>query len=611
MKHEKKTREQLVVELDRISDQLHQLAHSDPTLCSIHTSDKIANALFKNASEGVVVTDTDSTIEKINPSFTSVTGYSSSEVIGQKISILKSNRHDKEFYRLMWSSLKNGGKWQGEIWNRRKNGEIYPEWLIIIPIKNRHGNILNYLGIFTDVTKYINKNIQIRNHAYYDSLTGLPNRMLLHDRLAFMVNHARRNSQLMALLLLDLNRFKFVNETLGYHTGDLILQIVAERLKSCLRDVDAVFRLGDDEFAIILEEIVHQQDAAKVAKKVLSVCAQPMPLKDNELFLTTSIGISIFPNDGANHESLLKNGEAAMQRAKELGTNNYQHYTPNMNEKAFEQLTLEHNLRKALEKDQFVVFYQPQVDISNGGISGIEALIRWKHPELGMISPVDFIPLAEETGLILAIGEWVLRTACFQIKEWNCHFKKEMKMSVNLSTRQFLQQDLISTIESALRDANLEPQYLELEITESLGMQNPELTIKTLEELKSMGIKIAIDDFGTGYSSLSYLKKFPINTLKIDRSFVKDIPEDSNDSAIVNAIIALAHIMKLDVIAEGVESRDQLEYLRKHDCKKIQGYYFSPPVSAQEFTALIYKSLNSPRFGEPCKNDTTPHSNPV
>ncbi|KMQ52499.1 diguanylate cyclase/phosphodiesterase (GGDEF & EAL domains) with PAS/PAC sensor(s) [Chitinispirillum alkaliphilum] len=581
--------------MDKICNKLHNSVCSEPS-SGKKLNETIATAFFENASEGIVITDSETIVTSVNPSFTNITGYHSSEVLGKKISLLKSDRHDEQFYKLLWTSLKREGKWQGEIWNRRKNGEIYPGWLIIVAIANENNGSIHYIGIFTDITKYINKNIQIRNHAYYDSLTGLPNRMLLQDRLSFMVNHARRNNQIMALLLMDLNRFKFINDTLGYQTGDIILQTISERLKDCLRDVDAVFRLGDDEFAIILEEIARQQDAAKVAKKILAACSMPFQLPDHELFVTTSIGISIFPNDGDNSENLLKNGEAAMERAKQIGMNNYQHYMPNMNAKAFEQLTLEHNLRKALKKDEFTVYYQPQIDILNGGISGLEALIRWKHPELGMISPAQFIPIAEETGLILPIGEWVLRTACYQIKRLQQQFKRDFIISVNLSARQFQQQDLISVVNSALDNAHLDPQSLELEITESLGMQNPEITIKTLDELKSMGVKIAIDDFGTGYSSLSYLKKFPIDTLKIDRSFVKDIPGDPNDSAIVDAVIALAHIMNLDVVAEGVEDEEQLFYLQNHYCEKVQGYYFSPPVDSNKLAELVQRSLTDAKF---------------
>lgn len=559
-------------------------------LLPIDNVQNFANAFFYHTTEGILVTDKNQVILRVNPGFTTITGYDEQSIIGKKPSVLKSNRHNASFYREMFETISHLGKWQGEIWNRRKNGEIYLQQLSIVPIYDQNGICL-YVGLFTDITHYINNNVQIQNHAYYDMLTNLPNRILLHDRLTFMINHAKRNKQNMAILLMDLNRFKLINDTLGFSAGDSLLQTIANRLKSCLRDVDGVFRLGDDEFAILLEEIAQPQDAARVAKRLLAVCSLPFQFSDHELYVTVSIGISVFPTDGEEIEVLLKNAEAAMNRAKELGINNYQHYMPTMNARAFEQLTLEHNLRKALKKDEFLVYYQPQIDLRTQKIIGAEALVRWQHPELGMISPAQFIPIAEETGLILPLGEWVLRTACQQAKMWYDQLGTRFVISVNLSSRQFQQQDLVSTVNRSLKDTNLPAELLELEITETLGMKNPELTLKTLHELKSMGIHIAIDDFGTGYSSLSYLKKFPIDTLKIDRSFVSDIQIDSNDAAIVVAVIALAHSLRLKVIAEGVETAEQANYLLEHGCERIQGYIFSPPVPAHDFENIIRKNL--------------------
>lgn len=548
-----------------------------------------SQTIFENASDGIILTDTDFTITKINASFTSITGYTAEDIVGKKTNILKSNHHNSEFYLGINTSLAEQGKWQGEIWNRRKNGEIYLQFLTIIAVYDRDAVIQSYIGFYTSTVRLNDKGVQLKTFTYYDMLTGLPNRILLHDRLAFLISHAKRNKQLMAILLLDLNRFKLINDTLGYSAGDILLQTVATRLKSCVREVDAVFRLGDDEFAIVLEEIAQQQDAARVAKRILSICSLPFQLGEQELYITLSIGISMFPSDGKEMEVILKNAEAAMHRAKELGINNYQHYKPTMNAKAFEQLTLEHNLRKALRQNEFVVFYQPLIDLASGNIIGSEALVRWKHPELGMIQPNQFIPIAEETGLILPIGEWVLRTACHQARLWQDMFGKPLTISVNLSSRQFQQQDIVSVVNSALENADLRPQSLELEITESIGMKNPELTLRILNELKSRGIRISIDDFGTGYSSLSYLKKFPIDTIKIDRSFVSDIQSDSNDAAIVVAIIAMAHGLKLSVIAEGVEKTEQAEYLREHGCEKVQGFLYSPPVSAVSFEKLFLR----------------------
>jgi diguanylate cyclase (GGDEF)-like protein len=428
------------------------------------------------------------------------------------------------------------------------------------------------------------------NKHYYDPLTTLPNRLLLQDRLEFMINHARRNNELMALLLLDIDRFKLINDTFGYETGDILLKTIAERLLTCVRDVDVVFRSGDDEFAIILEEIAHPEDAAKVAERVLAACSSMVDAKEHEIHVSVCMGISIFPTDGDGKVQMLRNAETAMHRARETGYNNYQHYQPSMNARALERLTLENDLRNALERNELHLFYQPQVEIETSQITGMEALIRWKHPELGMIPPNQFIPIAEDTGLILSIGEWVLRTACLQAREWQ---KSELPLiiSVNLSANQFQQENLLSIVESALKDSNILSNLLELEITESMSMKNPEDTLKTLTGLKDLGVRIAIDDFGTGYSSLSYLKCFPIDTLKIDRSFLIDIPENPRDAEIVKAIIAMSHSLNLAVIAEGVENEAQAKYLVDNGCAKMQGYLFSPPVPAGDFDRLLKKQV--------------------
>jgi len=582
MTDETEIRKTILKELDRIRRRTQLAAEKVLTADEV---DKIhlSQTIFEYSSEGIIITDSELTILKINASFTMITGYTQEDVIGKKISVLKSDQHDQQFYQKIIDTLEQQGHWQGEIWNRKKSGEKYLQSVSITAVYDNNLKVSSYIGFYNNSVVINDNSSDDQNNAYLDTLTGLPNRILLNDRLAFQINHARRKKQMMAILLLDLNRFKLINDTLGYAAGDTLLQIVATRLKSCIREIDTVFRLGDDEFALILEEIAQQQDAARVAKRILSICSLPFQLADKEIYISISIGISIYPLDGETVEDILKSAEAAMQRAKELGINNYQHYKPSMNARAFEQLTLEHNLRKALRENEIVVYYQPVINLSTGNISGSEALVRWNHPELGMIQPGQFIPLAEETGLILPLGEYVLRTACEQNRIWQHKYCISLTIAVNLSSRQFQQQDLVSSINNAIKSSNLSPEYLDLEITESLGMKNPELTLRTLNELKAMGIKISIDDFGTGYSSLSYLKKFPIDTIKIDRSFVSDIHTDPNDAAIVLAVIALAHSLDLKVIAEGVELKEQAAYLLEHNCDRVQGFLYSQPICAKDF----------------------------
>lgn len=543
-------------------------------------------ALFNNSSEAILVTDDAGIIQLVNPEFCEITGYAPREIIGEKPGIMRSHRHDDAFYGAMWDTLLADGCWEGQIWNRRKSGEIYPAHLKITSLPAGSMMHMRYVGIFQDLSKFSEA---FKNQTHGDPLTGLPNRILLNDRLDFMLAHARRNGQILAVLFIDLDRFKFANDSLGYSAGDAVLQEVARRLKRTVREVDAVFRLGNDEFAVILEEISHIEDAAKVAKKIQTLFARPFAIDgpQHEVYISASIGISLFPYDGVDMDTLVKNAETAMHRAKEQGENSYQHYTPGMNSKALEHLTIEYRLHKALEQHEFLVYYQPQIDIGNNRIVGAEALVRWKHPEIGLVSPGDFIPIAEETGLIIPIGEWVLRTACAQTRCWHEQGYDHLRIAVNLSARQFQQQSIIDTICDTINETSLPPEALELEITESLGMKNAEMTVLTLSELKQRGIRLSIDDFGTGYSSLNYLKRFPVHILKIDQSFVRDISVDQDDEAIVEIVINIAHALKLEVIAEGVENQRQLDFLRDKGCDSVQGYFFSPPVPPDQFLSLL------------------------
>ncbi len=422
--------------------------------------------------------------------------------------------------------------------------------------------------------------------SVHDALTGLPNRMLFNDRLHMELAHAERNHRMLAVMFLDLDRFKLVNDTLGHAMGDKLLKRVADRLKSCVRKSDTVARMGGDEFCFLLPEIVKPEDAVKIARKILKALKKPWRLCGQEFYITPSIGIAVYPTDGEDADTLMKNADTAMYRAKELG-NNYQLYRSDLSDRSLELLTSEISLRRALERQEFVVHYQPQLNIITGQIIGMEALIRWEHPERGTILPSEFISYAEETGLIIPIGEWVMRTACAQNRAWQDAGFPPMRVTVNLSARQFQQKNLVERVMSILRETGLDPQWLELEITETVAMQDVEQTISTLRELRDLGVRIAIDDFGTGYSSFNYLKYFPNNTLKIDRSFVRDVTEGREDAAITKAIIALAQNLNLKVIAEGVETEEQLAFLKLQQCDEIQGYLFSRPLPAEEFTRML------------------------
>ncbi len=450
-----------------------------------------------------------------------------------------------------------------------------------------------YAGMGTghDLMRAITERTQAHLYrlAHYDALTGLPNRLLFRDRLNQAMSQAHRNERLVAVMLLDLDRFKAINDTLGHSVGDLLLKAIALRLGASVREGDTVARLGGDEFVVILPDISYIRDAAAVARKILDLLHEPFELRGHEVFVTTSIGISIYPFD-EDIESLIKNADTAMYQAKERGGNNYHFYTADMNAANMRRLALENGLRRALERNELALHYQPQVDITSGAIVGVEALLRWHHPELGMIPPADFIPLAEETGLIIQIGAWVLRSACAQNRAWQSAGYPPMLVTVNLSARQFGEMELLDTVHDALHDAGLEPHYLELELTENVLMQHTQTTITVLDQLHARGIRLSVDDFGTGYSSLSYLKRFPIDTLKIDRSFVCDINADADDAAIVKAITAMGHSLDIRVVAEGVETEEQLQFLRELRCNEVQGFYFSPPVPAAEVEHLLAAS---------------------
>jgi diguanylate cyclase (GGDEF)-like protein/PAS domain S-box-containing protein len=546
-----------------------------------------AARVFESTNEGVVVTDPEQKIVAINSAFTRITGYCEEEVLGKVPTFLQSGRHQQVFYRQMWTSINATDQWQGEIWNRRKNGEIFPEWLNISVVRGEAGELLNYVGVFSDITTIKQSAQQLEYLANHDPLTGLPNRALFTDRLESAIARARRHCNHVALLFIDVDRFKVVNDTLGHHIGDQLLKCVAERISRCVRDEDTVTRIGGDEFTVIQEGDPHPEAAAVLARRILKRLARPLLLEQHEIIVSASIGISMYPEDSDDAVTLIKNADAAMYQAKELGRNGYQYYSPEMTAAGSERLKLEGALHYALERNEFLLHYQPQIDVHSGRIIGVEALLRWQHPQLGMVPPMQFIPLAEDTGLIGPIGAWVLQTACKQAKAWQTAGLPPIKIAVNVSGRQISHDHVVDKVQTALAVSGLDSRYLDIEVTESILMEDTERAIMTLNALKQAGVSLSIDDFGTGYSSLSYLKRFPINKLKIDKTFVDGLPDNKDDTAITQAIIAMAHSLGLSVVAEGVETSAQLEFLRTLKCKEVQGYFFSKPLPAQELEQLL------------------------
>ncbi len=551
----------------------------------------LAAKIVESTVEGVIIADADVNIVSVNPAFTEITGYSEQEVIGRNPSFLHSGQHKNPFFIEMWSSIKAKGYWQGEIWNRRKSGELYPEWLTINTLKDETGKLTNYVGVFGDISAIKETQQRLEYLSHHDPLTNLPNRMLFQLRLEHAIHRASRSKVNMALLFIDLDNFKEVNDSLGHAVGDKLLQSASTILKEIVRQGDTVARQGGDEFLILVEQIDQPQDAALVAEKILERFRKPFAIDGHELFVSSSIGISIYPEQGENVDTLIKNADAAMYRAKDLGRNGFQYFSDTLTAIAKERQKLQVDLRHALNREEFRLYYQPQIELSSNQIVGMEALIRWEHPQTGLVSPNQFIPFAEESGLIEPIGKWVLFEACRQAVEWQRAGLPALKMSVNLSARQLTQADIVSQVQQILQISGLDAGYLELEITESMLMENAEQAIHTLNALKSLGVDLAIDDFGTGYSSLSYLKRFPVDKLKIDREFVRDLPGDQEDLAITRAIIALGKSMNLHLIAEGVETPQQFELLLAEGCDQMQGYLFSPAVPSAEMKKLLLAQI--------------------
>ena len=554
---------------------------------------QLAASVFSHATECITITDSQGAILDVNPAFTKVTGYSRAEVLGRNPSILQSGRQDAEFYARMWQTIRENGQWQGEIYNRRKDGAVYPEWLSITAVI-QNGQVSHYIGSFADLTQRKQSEAAIHNLAFYDTLTGLPNRRLLNDRCQQALASSVRTGKRGALLFIDLDHFKTINDTLGHSIGDLLLQQVAARLLSCVRKSDTVARLGGDEFMVMLEDLSENtvtaaEQTESVGKNILATLNLPYLLDSREYRNTPSIGATLFSGKQQSIGELFKQADIAMYQAKQAGRNALRFFDPGMQETINARAAFEVELRKALESRQFRLYYQIQVDEFNCPI-GAEALIRWIHPERGMVSPLEFIPLAEDTGLILPIGHWVLETACAQLKGWQqTAATRDLVLAVNVSASQFRQENFVAEVQAVIRHHAIEPSRLKLELTESMLLDNIEDTIATMNELKTLGVQFSLDDFGTGYSSLQYLKRLPLDQLKIDQSFVRDLVTDSSDRAIMRTIVAMAHSLNLTVIAEGVETEEQRQLLRDNGCIHYQGYLFSKPLPIAQFENLVQK----------------------
>ena len=556
----------------------------------IRASEKKLSTILKNMQDTFYRTNNDGELVLVSSSVKKLLGYTQDELIGEN---LKSLYVDPEGHARFLEALKeNDGELKNyEMAMNRKDGSIMYVSSNAQYCFDEDGEIIGIEGTTRDITERKQTEQHLRYLVNYDALTKLPNRTLFRDRLEHAMAYARRYNHLVVLMFLDVDRFKAINDSLGHLVGDQLLQAVSERLRSCAREGDTVARLGGDEFAIVMEGIVDISDADIAAKKVLRAMSKSFILEGHDMFVTASIGVTVYPSDSDDIESLIRNADTAMYRAKQAGRNNYQFYTEDMNTRAIESLLLQNNLRKALDNQEFLLYYQPQINLTSGEMIGMEALIRWQHPELGLLSPKQFISIAEETGLIIPIGEWVLRKVCLQLKEWQSRGLPLFRVSVNLSACQFKQRNLVGIISEIIEETGVDPSYIELEITEGVLVDDEEKAIDILHKLKKLGMQISIDDFGTGYSSLSYLKRFPINTLKIDKSFIRDISTNADDAAIAEAIIALGHSLRLKVIAEGVETLEQLEFLSPRGCDEVQGFYFSEPLP--ELTIVEWMKVKS------------------
>ncbi len=581
--------------------QLKEPLTDGSSLLALSQSEARLSSIFDYSLTGICFAELDGSVREANEAFLKIVGYSREDLGSNTLSwrelTAQEYRHLDDHAIERMKVTRTCVPFAKEC--TRKDGSRVP---VLFSAALVSGSETELVCFSLDLTEYKHAEERVNYFAFHDALTNLPNLELFKDRLKHALVAAERNRQMLAVVLIDLDRFKTINDTLGYVTADQLLREVAKRIVACVRETDTVARFGGDDFALLLTEINRPEEAAKIAQHIQEALSAPFNFDEQELFLTSSIGISYDPDDAKDAVGLLKSAGIALNRAKELDGNNYQFYTSGRTTTALRQLVLENNLRPGLEREEFIIHYQPQVNIQSFQLVAMEALVRWEHPALGLLYPAEFIGLAEDNGLIVSIGEWVLRTACLQSKAWQDSGFDPLRVAVNLSARQFQQPALVESVAQVLRDTGLDPNLLELELTEGSIMKDPNQAIRKLHELKAMGIHISVDDFGTGYSSLNYLKRFPIDTLKIDQSFVKDINTDSDNEAIVSAIITLAHALKLNVIAEGVETQEQLESLRVLKCDEVQGFLFSRPLSVPEFTSLLAERLS---IGIPRDYNTT------
>lgn len=550
---------------------------------------RLSAKVFEQNSEAIMITGADYAIVSVNRAFTQITGYSEIEAIGRNPRFLASGRQNQSFYQNFYSALERTGLWRGEIWNKRKNGEVFPQWSTVSVLRDDAGTITHYIAVFLDITERKKEEERIQYLANYDVLSGLPNRYLLNDRLDQALNLAQRHQTKLAVLFIDLDHFKNINDSLGHDIGDELLKAVAQRLKACLRRSDTIARQGGDEFIALLGDLNSEDEVTFVAEKMIESLRSEFKIAELQLSISLSIGVSIYPDDGETAVQLLRNADMAMYRAKDSGRNQFQYYEAEMNVKAVQRMQLESELRNAIAKGQLSLHYQPKVNVASGAVVGMEALLRWFHPQLGAVSPAQFIPVAEESGLINEIGDWVVRQAVLQQRIWQSQGYRIVPVAVNLSARQFSQKDVVQKIKSVLHEIGISPHYIQFELTESLLMDAGQNSFELVTQLSEAGFDLSLDDFGTGYSSLSRLKHLPFKSLKIDQSFVRDLATDENDEAIVSATAVLAHALEMRVIAEGVETQEQLDFIRDLMCEEYQGYLFSRPLPSEEAVKYLVK----------------------